>query len=772
MFFGASSFEKLGRRMAAAPRSAVFGLCALTAALAPGVIRVDARAPRPAAESALFVLDCDAGVWSDECLAAIDSLSRVLGEQRSLVASVDSLSTRPRLVAAGDRLELRPLLAELPADPLALRRLRALVSADHASLRGLVAANERAALIQARLVPGTSARDAHALIESLRARFDRPPAISFSAVSGAHQLRELALASQRDVWRETPGALAGLALLAALAFGSLRTGLWLGALGGAALIACSGALGFGGAGSGAGAAAVPALVSLCAASTGFALLHRIRSELRAGCALDDSVARALGSVGGPVCAAGCVGALAFLSLVVADRSAARELALAGAGSVCGAVLLVGLGLPAALLAFHRGRAGALALQSSSPLSALLESGLGWLDGALRGRRAARGRRILVSAALAALAAWGARDLRGDASAARFSPAASPARDGGEALAREFGGSALLRVTIDSGVSGGAAEPLFLERVLDFERAAAGQPGVAFARSLVDTAVLPAMRATHDGDPGFSVVPPTRPQVEEAYGVLAREAPARLADGLDTEVRHLAIDLLAETRDPRAVAELARALESEAAARFARAGALSLESAEFAEARESERLRTSAALAAALAIAISAAVIALALDSAVAGLLAALPAALGVFAVFGAMGGLGLPLDALTCALSALVVSAAAGPALLYLARVRELGRAGAELGVAVSLALRDVGRPIGGGALASFFFCALSASAIPPVRAFGVLACAAILCSVGGVLVVLPPLIRTLRPNFLIHRTSSATDQTPSCARGANNGGA
>ena len=772
MGFGAGSFERLGRRIAAAPRGVVFGLLALTLALSPGVIRIEVRAPSADPDGReLFALVCDSGVWSRECLASVDSLTRALSEDRALVAGVDSLFSRPRPVADGGRLALRPLVEEIPADAAGLRRLRARANADRASLRGLVSANERAALVEARLVAGASPRDAFALVESLRERFDRPPAVSFFAVSGAHRMRELELAARSDLARATPVALVGLALLTALAFGSWRAGLWLGALAAGALVASAGLLGLESVSLGAGAGAVPVLVAVCAAATGFGLLHRIRASLRAGLALDDAVARALGSAGPPIASAGAAGALAFLALALVDRGGSRALALAGACSVGGGVALVGLGLPAALLAFRRGGARALAPRSSGPLTAGAEGVISYLDGATRGGRASRVRHILVSAGIAALATLGLRDLRGDASAARFGPSVAPERDGAAVLLREFGGTGLLRVALDAGVAGGAAEPLFLERALDFERAAAERAGIGFARSLVDTSVLPAMRATHDDDPGFAVVPPTRGQVEDAFAALAREAPERLADGLDTEKRRLALDLLADTRDPSAVAELARALAADAAARFGRPDALVLISSDFASAAESERLRGMAAITALVAIAGSAAVTGLALESAVAALVAAVPAAIAAFVVLGAMGKLGLALDSLTGALTALVAFAAAGPSLAYLSRVRELGRAGAELGVAVSLALRDVGRPIAEGALASLLFLALSPSALPPVRAFGALACAAVLCSVAASLVVLPPLVRTLRPGFLIVRTPSPSEETLSCVRGATHGG-
>jgi predicted RND superfamily exporter protein len=158
---------------------------------------------------------------------------------------------------------------------------------------------------------------------------------------------------------------------------------------------------------------------------------------------------------------------------------------------------------------------------------------------------------------------------------------------------------------------------------------------------------------------------------------------------------------------------------------------------------------------------------LALDGAALGALAALPAALVIWLVLGAMGSLGLALDPATALLPPLVTVATAGPALLYLSRVRELGRAGAEIHVALSIALRDVGRPIAESALASLSFLALLGSSSPAIRAFGALACAGNLMSSLAVLVALPLACRTLRPDSLIGRNAFSSGETLSCVEPA-----
>src|SRR5262249_40616177 len=130
---------------------------------------------------------------------------------------------------------------------------------------------------------------------------------------------------------------------------------------------------------------------------------------------------------------------------------------------------------------------------------------------------------------------------------------------------------------------------FLEQALDFERAANEVSGVATAESLVDTALLPAMRAEHDDDPGFAVVPPTRAEVEEVFDLVSREAPQAAAAGLDASRRYLAVEFLAAAREPGAIARIARELEGRATASFGRPGAAWLAGEELAAAETGERL---------------------------------------------------------------------------------------------------------------------------------------------------------------------------------------
>ena len=203
-------FETLGRRIATAPRAIVLGLVALTLALTPGAVRVRvAPASLDAPEFASFALTCEGGVWSLECLANLDELTRALANAPATVVRVDSLATRHQVVAEGGALHLRPLVAELPATRVELRRLHARALADPAATRGLIA-GDWTTLVRAELRGDAAPGEVHALVESLRAGFERPPEVSLAVVSRAWSERELELGARRDLTRLVPDVLVAL----------------------------------------------------------------------------------------------------------------------------------------------------------------------------------------------------------------------------------------------------------------------------------------------------------------------------------------------------------------------------------------------------------------------------------------------------------------------------------------------------------------------------------------------------------------------------------
>ncbi|HXX47973.1 MAG TPA: hypothetical protein VEN47_07085, partial [Myxococcota bacterium] len=209
-------------------------------------------------------------------------------------------------------------------------------------------------------------------------------------------------------------------------------------------------------------------------------------------------------------------------------------------------------------------------------------------------------------------------------------------------------------------------------------------------------------------------------------------------------------------------------EQHALASFGRPGVLLEPPALSGRAAAAERLRSAALAAALVAVAAVGALAALAFASPLAGALACVPPASAALALLGLLGGLRIALDSCSAALPPLVAALSALPALQYLARVRELSGAGAELGVAVSIALRDAGRPIVEGAVASATSLALLAACAPHLRAWSALACIGYAVGAASALGLLPVWVRALQPGFARSPEIGSAGETLSSVRRAN----
>jgi predicted RND superfamily exporter protein len=139
-----------------------------------------------------------------------------------------------------------------------------------------------------------------------------------------------------------------------------------------------------------------------------------------------------------------------------------------------------------------------------------------------------------------------------------------------------------------------------------------------------------------------------------------------------------------------------------------------------------------------------------LRSLVAGLLVALPLALAVAVNFGVMGLLGIPLDTMTAAISAMAVGIGADYAMYLLFRIREENAVARDLDEAIERALMTSGKAILFVSTAiAVGYATLCLSGFVVHVQLGSLVALAMLVSSAGALVLLPAIIARLRPAFL-----------------------
>ena len=155
--------------------------------------------------------------------------------------------------------------------------------------------------------------------------------------------------------------------------------------------------------------------------------------------------------------------------------------------------------------------------------------------------------------------------------------------------------------------------------------------------------------------------------------------------------------------------------------------------------------------------------ALLLRSLVAGLLVALPLGLTVAVNFGVMGLIGIPLDSMTSAISAMAVGIGADYAMYFLFRVREERAGRGDLREAIGRALMTSGKAIlfVSSAIA-FGYATLCLSGFAVHVELGALVALAMLVSSASALLLLPAILVRFRPAFI--EASDASELAPAMA--------
>ncbi len=678
--------EELARRLADTPRGVGIALVILTLLVSPGFVRVTGDVlPRALPSQGTFAgrdvavleLGCADGVFTSSCLRLVTRVTQALEEHGDLVVDARSLASAQVVRVRNSQLRVEPLGARPPANEPELRALHARVRGDDALVQRFVAPDRPATFVYAELAGGRKATELRALVESIRAAFERPPKLRVTLVS-------VGSGEPAQAWLEWL-AVASLALALLLAPGGLRAGL----IAGVGAVAFAGfahtLLGIFGGEIEARGRFVPGLLAASAFSTNLLLIARSRAERLRGSSPRTSAASALAAFG-PSLAFGALVSLGGLAALLAfepEVPLARGLAVAS-------------GLAVALVAYPLG----IALLGLIAWPALLSHSVGEFASEVSRRveRAFVGTRSIAALAVVGVALVGGMLV---------------------ALSPDPGARELRSVVLDSGEPGGALDPVFLERVAAFQRRVESRPEVLWSTSLVDTALAPANRALHDGDVLFATVPLTRTDVDRALRPWQREHRSLLARQIDRENRRVAVDLL-----------IAPSLEVPAPA----------------PARPIASALLTIGLVAVIGFAL--------LGSARGGWICALHAAIVSAVLLGLSGALPDGLRGAGAAFAPISAAIGAGFGLLLLASIRERLEAGADLEIALSLALRETGPALSSAAFASTGCVLLVGAGSGTPTAFVILAGLGPLLAAACVLVVAKPLVRLARARFFSERVS------------------
>ena len=488
----------------------------------------------------------------------------------------------------------------------------------------------------------------------------------------------------------------------------------------------------------------PILILAVAAGHAVQVLKRFYEEFDRTHDVEAAITESLARVGPVMIAAGTIAALSFCSLVTFRTASIRTFGLFTGFGILSALAIELTIIPAvrAMLPTPRRR------EREAAAHPWLDAFLGASARAASGRGA---RRVFAGAGvLVAACALLATRIQIDMSSKREFSAREPVRQDDAAINAEFAGTNTLIVLVEGNAEGALEEPAVMRAIYRLERNLEAEPGVGKALSYVD--FVRKMHLAMNADrPDLGELPATRALTAQYLFLYTLAGGADDFDTLlDSPHRVAKVRLLVHEDSTRYGERLIALARDQVAKTFppgyrVRYSGSLASTAAATEVMVHGKVRNIAQIAL-----ITIAIAALLLRSVVGGLLVALPLALTVAVNFGVMGLLGIPLDNVTSAISAMAVGIGADYAIYFLFRVREELAHGGTLEDALGRALMTSGKAVlfVSSAIA-FGYATLCLSGFAFHVQLGSLVALAMLVSSGSALVLLPAVVARFRPAFL-----------------------
>jgi predicted RND superfamily exporter protein len=505
------------------------------------------------------------GVFSHENLSALRRVSDQIAKFPE-VRDVKSLVrvTSFRWMPADDWIEIRPLIEEIPSDPLALAALRERAVEDPLFRRTLVSEDGRTAALNVSFRKLTDrefiAADLDGRIERVLAGETRPDR-RFHVAGRPHLKSRVYHLMMRDLRLLIPTAVAGIALVLTFCLGSWR-GVVLPL--GSVLIATLWTF---------GAIALlgkpltiltvilaPNLISI-GSVYGVHVITRYEEESHDVADSPAAALRCLEHITTPVLISGLTTVIGFGALLVTDVPAVFELGAFSVLGIASVTLLSITAVPAALsllpLPRRSARRGVI-----PRLSTRIQAGFGAVLRVFNHSSARYSRSVIaVWIGLSLLAALAIPRMRVDTDYLSFFDPRSSLRLDFEAVNRLLAGAVPIYVVIAGSGNGALREPEALRKLESLEREVQRLPGVTHATSIVD--VLRALnRAVEADDPAQERIPATRAGVAELLQLVPKGDAQRL---LTTDHERANLVVRTGAVGSEAVLALAAALERAVAA---------------------------------------------------------------------------------------------------------------------------------------------------------------------------------------------------------------
>jgi len=499
----------------------------------------------------------------------------------------------------------------------------------------------------------------------------------------------------------------------------------------------------------------PILILAVAAGHAVQVLKRFYEEYDRVEDVHEAIVASLERVGPVMLAAGTVAALSFCSLVTFRTASIRTFGLFTGFGILSAMVIEMTIIPAvrACLAAPRNRER----EREASAHPVFDAFLGW---AARVATPAGAARAIAFAGVVVVACVGlARRLEINTSLKREFSSRDQVRVEDAAINDRFAGTSTLILLVDAPGEGAMEEPSIQRAILALERRMEGEPGVGKALSYVD--FVRQMHLAMNADrPDAGELPATRALTAQYLFLYSLSGGSEDFDTiLDPSHRIAKVRLLVHDDSTRygqqLIAQAQRIVRDTfpAGYRVRYTGTLASTSAAT-EVMVEGKIRNILQIGV-----ITILVSGLLLRSLVGGLLVAVPLALAVAVNFGTMGLLGIQLDTMTSAISAMAVGIGADYAMYVLFRAREELASGMELEDALRRTLTTSGKAVlfVSSAIA-LGYATLCLSGFAVHVQLGGLVALAMLVSSASALTLLPAIAVRLRPSFLWGRQAVTID--------------
>lgn len=681
-------------------------------------------------------------VFSVECLSTLERSSARIARLEG-VRSVSSLTdvTTFRWVEAEQWVEIRPLVEDVPVDPVALEALRVRALADPTLPRILVSEDARAAAINVRF---RKMDDASFLASGLDARVEAilqqevPASLARHVAGRPHVKVHVYRGIVRDLLGLVPLAVVVMAGVLCFFFRSKRGVLLPLATASVANVWTFGAIGWLGEPLSLLTGLLAPMLLAIGSVYGVHVVARYEEEAaRAGSPAEAALAT-LRHVRRPGLVAGITTIIGFGALLITDVPAVLELgafAMFGVAAATGCALL---GLPAvlALLPLRRALPG----RSDERIAMrVLESALGGLAGFVT----RRSRGVLVGWALVAVAATLLIPrIVVDTDYLSYFTENDPVRRDFEAVNQLLAGVIPIYVVVDGGGAGSLREPQRLASIERWQHGIDALPEVGRTISVVDS-LRQLNRAFQADDPGSARLPDSRQATAELLFMLPKSESASLIT-----VDHARANLVVRTGavGSSAVLGLADAIEREVADSVPAGVTVRVTGNTILLSRSADGIARGQSRSVALATLAIASLVTLTLGSLRLGVIAMVPNVVPVLVFFGMLGAGAASLSLPTSLIGCMALGIAIDDTVHWLARYRDERHAGRDVDDAIRTAMRRVGRPI---AITSVMLClgflVVTGSRFATLQAFGWLSAATMAICLATDLILLPAVLARMR---------------------------